>query len=112
MDQPQKAMAVLLVRPKTISRKDIERAERIGGICIVECADPESARFVEAPALVERLEVQARAALWLLRRVVEGQEQQFSRGELTKWFVGALLDGKRPDPAPSVRSAPTLPTKR
>lgn len=81
---------LFLVKPGSVSRKDISRAERQSGICIIECAEPESARYQELP-MTYNLNDQARAALSLMRMVVSSQVVDFKRGDLTKWFVEALL---------------------
>lgn len=84
---------ILLVKPGTVSRRDITRAERKGGICIVECETPWQARFVEAP-LHANIDEQARAALSLLRYVLNGPVTgtSYTRGELTKVFVDAIVN--------------------
>ena len=48
------------------------------------------------------LDEQARAALSLFRWVVHHQQQDFKRGEMTRWFVQAILDGRPPIPVPPV----------
>jgi hypothetical protein len=58
----KKAMLTLLVKTGTVSRRDIARAERLSFLCIVECSDPESSRFLEPPSLISNLDDQARAA--------------------------------------------------
>jgi len=100
---PEGMRPLFLVKPGTVSRRDIARAEKQSGICIVECSDTESARFCEPP-LHANLDDQARAALSLLRMVLTQQSVDFKRGDLTKWFAQALLDGKRPEPVKPVKS--------
>ena len=89
-DQVKMLKPLFLVKPGSISRKDIVRAERHSGICIVECSEPESARYQELPMQYD-LPDQARAALSLMRNVLESSTPTFQRGDLTKWFVQALL---------------------
>jgi len=86
---------LFLALPGSISRRDILRAEKMCGICIVECKDPDAARYSEPP-LGANLDEQSRAALSLMRVIVSAGEQNFTRGQLTKWFVEELLTWKRP----------------
>ena len=91
MSEPSKAKPLFLVKPDTMSRADIRRAERLCGICIVECKTPDEARFLDPP-LDAQIDVQARAALALTRIVVQHQETTFTRSTLLKWFVSHLTD--------------------
>lgn len=93
---------LFVVKPNTVSRKDIQRAERLAGICIIECGEPEACRFLEAPAGAN-LDEQARAALALMRVILSANKTDFSRGEMTKWFVEFLLNNKPPQQVESVR---------
>lgn len=93
---------LFLIKPGTMSRKDISRAERLAGICIVECGEPDAARFCEAP-LGADLDEQARAALSLMRTVISHPDTNFTRGSLTKWFVAELLTWKQPPKVPLVK---------
>lgn len=102
MDACKQLKPLFVVKPGSVSRKDIMRAERHSGICIVECAEPEAARYQELP-IMHNLDDQARAALSLLRMVIHSQSVDFKRAELTKWFVQQLLEGHSP--------AQVLPTK-
>jgi len=86
---------LFLVKPQSVSRKDIIRAEKHCGICIIECSDPDASRYSEPP-LGANLDEQARAALSLLRMIMASQSPDFKRSELTKFFVNALLNGSRP----------------
>lgn len=92
---------LFLVKPGSVSRKDIERALRHSGVCIVECAETEAARYSEPP-LGTDLNEQARAALSLMRMVIASPSAEFKRGELTKWFVDAILNGRVPEKVPPV----------
>lgn len=87
---------LFVVKPNTMSRKDIQRAEKLAGICIVECGEPEACRFLEAPPTAN-LDEQARAALALMRVILSAQKTDFSRGEMTKFFVDFLLNNKTPE---------------
>ena len=105
MSENPRLKPLFLVKPKTMSRRDIRRAEQQAGICIVECADPESARYSEPP-LGANLDDQARAALSLFRMVMGAQMVEFKRSELMKWFIEALLKGAPPTPVPPVPRKP------
>jgi hypothetical protein len=98
-----KLCPLFLIKPGTVSRKDIRRAERFCGICIVECAEPESARYSEPP-LGADLDEQARAALSLMRMIISSPSPDFKRGDLTKWFVNEILTHKRPENVPPVKT--------
>src|SRR5579859_2535047 len=102
---PDKLKPLFIVKPKTMQRRDIRRAEEQAGICIVECSDPESTRFLEPPPDAG-LAIQARAALSLMRFVV-ASAGPFQRGELLKWFVDQLLNTKSvPATVPPVGNVP------
>jgi hypothetical protein len=99
---------LLLVKPKTMSRQDIRRAEKLGGICVVECAEPETARFVEAPLHVGT-DALAGAALALVR-FLQGQPQgsNFGRNEIAKWYVDFILKSAGPAGTPAVPTVPPV----
>jgi hypothetical protein len=92
---------LFLIKPKSMSRRDIKRAEA-GGFIIVECSEPEAARFLEPP-LMANLDEQARAGLWLMRFVTENQGP-YQRADLTRNLVKILMDGHRPAAVPSVKA--------
>ena len=102
MSDDKRLRPLFLAKPGSISRKDILRAERICGICIIECIDPDAARFCEPP-LGANLDEQARAALDLMRLIVHSDKSSFTGGDLTKWFVGQLLSWNKP---PEVKRVP------
>ena len=93
MDKPIFAplRPLFLIPFGAMTRSDIRRAEKLTGACIVECKNPTEARFLEPP-LDAQLDVQARAALSLMRTVIAHNDQNFSRGTLTKWFVDQLIN--------------------
>lgn len=91
----EKLRPMFLAKPGTINRSDIRRAEKFCGIVIVECSDPESTRFCEPP-LGADLDEQARAALSLMRMIIDVDNPNFTRGDLTKWFTKQLLSCKTP----------------
>lgn len=96
-------LPMFLVKPGTVSQKDIRRAERFCGVCIIECADPDSAKYSEAP-LGADLDEQARAALALMRIIIASDSPTFHRGDLTKWFVAQLLSNRKPDSVAKVKT--------
>ncbi len=93
---------LFLITPGSVSRKDIRRVEKLTGICMVECKNPEAARFLDAPPDAG-LDVQARAALSLFRIILRHPEQNFTRASLTKWFVEQLLEAPKPVPVKQVK---------
>lgn len=105
MSESNRLQPLFLVKPGTVSRADIKRAEKLGGVCIIECAEPESARYSEPPITAD-IDVQARAAISLMRFIIDAPSPEFKRGDLTKLFVQILLKGKYPTettPVPSVK---------
>ena len=90
-----KLKALFLVKPNSVSRKDIKRVEQQCGICIVECTDTDAARYSEPP-LGADLDSQARAALELLRVVLRSSTPDFKRGDLLRWFVDELVNNQKP----------------
>lgn len=94
---------LFLAKPGDISRKDISRAERFCGICIIECANPDATRFCEPP-LGADLDEQARAALTLMRIIVNQDSPNFARSDLTKWFVQELMSWNRPPVVKKVKT--------
>ncbi len=95
---------LFLVTPGSVSQKDIRRVERGCGIVMVECKEPDAARYSEPPIGAD-LDEQARAALSLLRVVISNPAENFSRAQLTKWFVEQLLSWKKPENIPPVKQA-------
>jgi hypothetical protein len=102
MNESKANRPLFLTKPQTISRRDINRAEKLCGICIVECADPDATRFCEPP-LGADLDEQARAALTLMRVIVNSDAANFTRAELTKWFVQELFLWKQPQTVKRVK---------
>lgn len=99
---------LFIVKPGTMSKRDILRAEKQAFICVVECSEPDSVRFLEAPPDAG-LDVQARAALSLMRMVTNGTGP-YQRGELLKWFVDQILNYKAAPPA--VPNVPLVPRSK
>jgi len=99
-----KLKPLLIVKPGTVSRKDINRAEQHGGICIIECMEPGEARFMEPP-LQANMDSQSRAAMQLLRVVLNGRpDHVLGRGDLIKVFVDALMNEHPPKAVPPPES--------
>lgn len=93
---------LFLVKPGTVSQKDIRRAERLTGIVFVECSEPDSARYMEPPLHVG-IDAQSRAALSLVRIIMKHPNADLNRGAITKWFVELLMDGEVPTPVEKVK---------
>lgn len=96
-----KAKPLFLVKPNTMSRDDINRAETEAHIVIVECAEPEHVRLMDPP-IDAQIDMQARAALDLMRVVATSASAQYSRDWLVTWFVNALMRERRPEPVKRV----------
>lgn len=97
-----KPLPVLIVKPKTISRADIKRAEEQGFLCIIECKEPESARFLEPPVHAD-IGPMAEAAVRLMR-IVLSSSATWTRGDLAKQWAHILLNEQMPKPVPPVKS--------
>lgn len=104
-EDTQKPLPVLLVKPGTVSKEDIARAETLGFICIIECTEPEVSRFVEPP-IMANIDEQARAAMRLMRYIVyETNAPTLDRDGLVRLLVKALLDGHQPAPVTRPKKA-------
>lgn len=80
-------LPLVLVKPGTMSREDITRAEERSFICIVECTEPEAARFLDPPPYAN-IDAQARAAMSLLRYITGFKStDSITGGALIKWYV-------------------------
>lgn len=93
--------ALFVVKPKSMSREDIDRAEKECGIVIVECAEPDRIRLVDPP-IDAGIDVQAKAAIELMRVIATGTTTNYSRDWLMTWLVNAIIRERRPDPVPRV----------
>lgn len=97
---------LFLVKTGTLSRADIKRAERLCGICIVECSEPEAARYSEPPIGAD-IEHQAKTALDLLNWIIaQPNDTAMYRNGLSRIFVDLLLNGKNPVSIPVVAKTP------
>lgn len=99
-----KQIPVVIVKPGTVSKKDIERAEKKGMLCIIECAEPESVRFLDPPAGTQ-IEERARAA-YKLMRVIVTTPQHWSRSDLIAMWSNFLINYDEPKRVEPVKSAP------
>lgn len=103
MSEQKKLMPLFLVKPGTMSARDIRRAEKLSGIIVVECAEPDSARYSEAPFTGD-IDMMARASMELLRIIMRQPNSELNRGSITKWLVEILLTGTKPLPVETVKS--------
>lgn len=88
----KRALPVLIVKPNTVSKADIRRAEKQGFILIVECSEPESVRFVQPPMDAD-IPAQSAAALELLRVVMEKDSStNVTVGFITKRWASILMN--------------------
>ncbi len=104
-EQRTRIKPLFLIKPKTIGARDIRRAEKMAGICIIECQEPEAARFLEPPIDAE-IDVQARAALSLMRYIMRNTTsatQTYYASTLIQTFVDALMYAPTPAKVPSVK---------
>lgn len=97
-----KPYPLFLIKPKSMAEADIKRAERRCGIVIIECDEPDAARFLEKP-LSAPLDEQAAAALELMRHVMDNPSGSFDKSYLVKWFCRVLMNSPRPKPVPPVK---------
>lgn len=100
-----KTRPLFLVKPQSISPADIKRAERLAGICIIECVDPEAARLLEPP-LDADMDRQARAALALMRYVASYKAENnnhFTVGTLQKFILDVLVKESQPSKVPVIK---------
>lgn len=95
-DDKPKIRPIFIVKPGTMSREDIQRAEDQGGICIVECSEPEAARFLDPPMLSADYDAQMTAAWRLMRYVIDNTDssiKSFNGYDLQRLLLRFLLDG-------------------
>jgi len=113
MSDAQKVKPLFIIKPHSMVLKDIRRAERLAGIVIAECSDPESIRLVEPPIHAE-VPAQARAALRLMRYVIHypsnnaGGDMNFSRHHLMQKFLTWLVEEEPPKSVPLVPSVKSV----
>lgn len=86
---------IFLVKPNTISKEDIKRAERMASVCIVECTEPEAARFLVPPPLGD-ISAQGVAALRVLQWVATNANGTVYRSDLTNYFTRLILEQAKP----------------
>lgn len=100
--EQKKAMPVMLIKPGTMEPQDIKRAEEAGFILILECTEPEAARFLELPASAD-IDAQARAALSLMRTVMATAPASYGRSDLARLWAHILLNEQAPASVPAVK---------
>ena len=81
--------SLFLVKSGTMSKDDIKRAELMTGVCIVECEEPGSARFLVPPPTAD-ITLQADAAMKVLTWIAGLSNQQVWRSEITAYFTKLL----------------------
>jgi hypothetical protein len=95
-------LPVLIVKPGTVSREDIERAEKRGFIIIIECTEPDDCRFLEPPCTAS-IDVKTRAAYGLMRSIVGATKgAMWERESLISQWAKALMDELPPQPVQKV----------
>ncbi len=95
-DEKRKLSPMFLIKPGSMSPRDIRRAEKACGIVIAECSDPDATRHLDKPIDAD-IDLQAWAALSLVRSIVNsdaGYTTSYSKGTLLDWFVQRLMSGK------------------
>lgn len=103
MSVDTKLRPLFIVKPGSMSARDIRRAEKLSGIVVVECSDPESARYSEPPLM--DMDAMSRASVELLRTIMRQPSPELNRGTITKWLVEILLTGVNPSPVASVKAS-------
>lgn len=89
-------MPLLIVKAKSVTRADIQRAARLAGVCIVECTEPEGARYAEPPLGVAP-DRHAAACMALVDYIVTTTPNPgctsvtFDRGRLVERLVRLLM---------------------
>lgn len=86
---------VFVVKTGTMSRRDINRLEKLSGFLVVESAEPETVRYLEPPVDAD-VPAQARAALSLFRMIKASTETTMYRQNLMKLFLDVLMDAPPP----------------
>lgn len=100
-----KIMPVLIVKPNSLSRRDIARMEKAGFILVVECKEPEACRFLEPPSSTD-IEPQARAALSLIRQVVNhsNDNPMWDKNTIGNWWAQILMAETKPKTVEKVKT--------
>lgn len=102
-DKIEGPQPLFLVKPGTIKRADIRRAEKNCGITIVECTEPDAARYSQPP-ITANIPEHAQAALELFRWIARAESHtSFNQRDMTKFFVEVLLRGHKPATVESVK---------
>ncbi len=94
---------LFLIPPGSITAADKKRAERFCGIIIIECSASDRARYLDLPIGWD-VDVNARASLEVMRKVMAAPSAELNRGTITRWFADLLLSGTMVSKVPSVES--------
>lgn len=98
-----------MILPDSMSKRDIARVERKGGIIIVECKNPAAARFADPPADAG-MDAQSRAAMELFRWIAsKDTAYSTNNGGAIQFFVRALINGGKPPSVEPVKRAKGTP---
>jgi hypothetical protein len=101
-EQETRPKALFLVKPKTMSREDIERIQTECGIVVAECEEPDAVRALE-PSLSANADAVLQASWRTLRWILyyEGAAgTQFAKHTVTETFVKLLLNSYVEQPTP------------
>lgn len=86
---------LFLIKPGTIKKEDIARAERHAGVCIVECDDPEGARFLsQIPA--GDITAQGYAALKVIEWISSLNDTTIYKSQITQYFTSLIVAQAKP----------------
>ena len=94
MSKPN-AKPLFLIKPGTIKKEDIARVERHSGVCIVECEDPEGARFLTQLPTGD-ISAQGYAALKVLDWIASQTETSIYRSQITQYFTRLIIEQAKP----------------
>lgn len=86
---------LFLVKPGTMTQEDIKRAERMACVCIVECAEPEAARYL-VPPLAGDITAQGVAALRVLQWIADTDASQIWKNQITSYFTKLIIQQAQP----------------
>lgn len=86
---------IFLVKPGTVSKEDIKRAERMACVCIVECTEPEAARFLIPPPVGD-ISAQGIAALKVMHWLSTKADTTVYKSTLTNFFTQLMVEQATP----------------
>lgn len=98
MSRKDEPYVMFIVKRGTVTRADIQRAQRLSRVCIIESDDPSASRYFNPPAPVSGGDGVPAAAVEVLRKVnaMTGYGSDEQRQRINRWFVEALLSGPQP----------------